>query len=108
MIGGQVIIPIRGVNNEKITIESDPVELKAGTYKKIKRAIELQKEIVFEDLYIDTFANKFTSGSIITSPKEYGTERVVIKCDTLAEDSGTYYALFVYITVDNVAYFALT
>ena len=67
MTGGQVIIPIRGVNNEKIYITSVAQSIKPGTYQKIKRAIEMQKELVFNDIMIDWPSTTAPTGKIICS-----------------------------------------
>ena len=60
MIGGQCIIQIRGVNNEKIEITTTQKNLKKGTFEKIRRAIELQKEIVFEDVIVGKKVSSFS------------------------------------------------
>ena len=85
MIGGQVLIPIRGVNNEKINLTQTQQPIKPGTFQKIKRAIALQKEIVLEDIVIDGFV--YSSGGAITniyiaSDVEYFAYRAVRSTST--------------------------
>lgn len=72
MIGGQIIIPIRSRTGEKINITTTPTGVKEGTFDKIKRAIAMQKELVFEDLIIEEsnynsasdFASDYSSGGV--------------------------------------------
>ena len=59
MIGGQVIVPIRGANNQKVKISSTPVILKARTYERIIRAFTLQKELVFNDIIATSGTNEY-------------------------------------------------
>lgn len=71
MIGGQIIVPIRGVNGEKISITTTAQNIKPGTYAKIKRAVEMQKELVLEDVSLNeypvTSSGNLSFETIVTS-----------------------------------------
>ena len=64
MIGGQIIIPLRDENGNKITITTTAKNLKPGTYAKILRAINMQKELVFEDVNYGPVGKTASSASI--------------------------------------------
>ena len=71
MVGGQVIIPLRNRNGDKISITTTATGIKVGTYQKIMKAIKLQKEIVFNDIIIDD--KPYTAGSVIAKSHTIST-----------------------------------
>ena len=108
MTGGQVIIPIRGRNNEKIQIGLTSTDLKLGTYAKIERSCRLQKQIVFNDLYVASLRIPTCGGGRICSAEIYSGHsyyvfEVIYKTTTSAS---SYATIAVYIRDDDIAYYA--
>ena len=100
MIGGQIIVPIRGVNNEKISLTTTYQDVKKGTYAKIERALNMQKELVLEDLIVGT--NIITSASVFVLSRyiSAGQPLVGISIFYVASD-GTSKSVLVYVRGDD-------
>lgn len=66
MTGGTVYIKIESPNGEKVNVTSTSAQVKEGTYKKVERAIALQKQIVFIDFIYG--GNEAGAGTVIAFP----------------------------------------
>ena len=102
MIGGAVLIPIRGVNDEIVEITTTPKNLKPGTYAKFIRGIQLQKELIVSDLKIDGVDMCFSASSLV-APGQDTSKKLNIGVRSL-NAVGTAIAYTIYITNTDTIY----
>ena len=110
MTGGQVIVPIRGTSNQKISITTTYKNLKAGTFEKISSAVRLQKQLVFNDLIMSingrdiytSASGVFVGGYIYDNLYYY-----VFRLEVLSGDGGNISQYDIIISESNTIKYAL-
>jgi hypothetical protein len=99
MIGGSIIIPIRGVNGEKIVISSTAQNLKPGIYDRVIRAINMQKQLIFNDINIINVGPASSGATVIIMGLD-SSNSYRISCSFLTS-AGVLTTANVVITKDN-------
>lgn len=108
MTGGQVIIQIRNASGGKLVIDTTPALTKAGTFKRIQRAVSLQKMLVLNDIYVGGLAYPYTAGTVISGPVGYnGKLRISFEVYAINSETGLKTVITVYIDEDDNIYYTV-